>query len=73
LKNKFQRAKDGLAESDEAYQELTEALPASKVARWKQMEAEAAGNRDEDISAMDVYNVKTKKGNTIMCSSSYIL
>ena len=41
----------------QAYEDLTAAAPAEEVARWMEDASAADAERDDDIEAMDIYDV----------------
>jgi hypothetical protein len=52
----------GAAESNLAFENITETAPPEMVIMWEAEEALAQVNRLEDPAAMDIYEVRLEKG-----------
>ncbi len=62
LCRKFKQAKNGIAESEKAFQRLDEAAPADSKTEWLASERIAQSSRINNPAAMDVYEINIKKG-----------
>ncbi|KAG1900879.1 uncharacterized protein F5891DRAFT_935226, partial [Suillus fuscotomentosus] len=62
LCRKFKEAARGAAESRLSFQNLNETAHPDMVSLWEADEALAQVNRLEDPTAMDIYEVRLKKG-----------
>ncbi|KAG1720213.1 hypothetical protein EDB19DRAFT_1918112 [Suillus lakei] len=61
LCHKFKQAKNGIAESEKAFQRLNEAAPADSKTEWLASERIAQLSRINNPAAMDVYEINIKK------------
>ncbi len=62
LCHKFKQAKNGIAESEKAFQRLDEAAPTNSKTEWLASERIAQLSRINNPAAMDVYEINIKKG-----------
>lgn len=60
---KWQLAKNQSEESEKDFLTLSETLSIEKIQQWSSEEKNAQERRDIDISAMDIYDVKSVEGN----------
>jgi hypothetical protein len=59
---KYKLAKNGMSESEMAFNRLDEAAPANFKTEWLAKERIAQSSRIQDPAAMDVYEINIKKG-----------
>jgi hypothetical protein len=62
LCRKYKLAKNGMSESEMAFNRLDEAAPANFKTEWLAKERIAQSSRIQDPAAMDVYEINIKKG-----------
>ena len=74
LSRKYKQAKNGIAESEKAFDRLDEAAPADSKIEWLASERTAQSRRINDPVAMDVYEISIKKGElTLALSKSELI
>ncbi|KAG1801937.1 uncharacterized protein BJ212DRAFT_1286185 [Suillus subaureus] len=61
LCHKYKQAKNGIAESEKAFNRLNEAVPTASKKEWLASERIAQFSRINDPVAMDVYEINIKK------------
>ncbi|KAA1478925.1 hypothetical protein DENSPDRAFT_742297, partial [Dentipellis sp. KUC8613] len=61
LKRRHRASVAGLATADTVYRQFCESASTEQLRRWKKAEVDAQTGRQRTPSAMDVYDVKTKK------------
>jgi hypothetical protein len=61
LCRKYKLAKNGMSESETAFNRLDEAAPANFKTEWLSKERIAQSSRIQDPAAMDVYEINIKK------------
>lgn len=59
---KYNKAIDGLEESQEAFDSLTKQRTAAEIAVWTEQAEQADEMRATDIMAMDIYETTDQKG-----------
>jgi hypothetical protein len=69
LCRKYKQAKNGIAESERAFDRLDEAAPADSKTEWLATERTAQSRRINDPAAMDVYEISIKKGELTLAPS----
>lgn len=62
LSRKFKEARRGVQESSDAFERLNDAADPDMIERWEAEEKEAQDSRMTDHAAMDVYEVRLRKG-----------
>jgi hypothetical protein len=62
LSRKYKEAKQGTAESSQAFNKLNDAADPDMVVRWEEQERVAQASRIDNSSALDVYDVWLNKG-----------
>lgn len=62
MHTKYPLAVEGLAKAEMSLQSIEATSQANLVNQWKDEEAKAQANCDEDPSAMDIYDIKVSKG-----------
>ena len=62
LKRKLKLARIGLAETQNAFEALTNSLSSENIQMWTKQEEEALDKRG---SSLDIYNVLVEKGNQV--------
>src|SRR6267154_1722877 len=69
LCQKYKQAKNGIAESERAFDRLDEAAPADSKTEWLASERTTQSRRINDPAAMDVYEISIKKGELTLAPS----
>ncbi|KAG1803109.1 uncharacterized protein BJ212DRAFT_1487156 [Suillus subaureus] len=64
LCHKYKQAKNGIAESEKAFDKLDEAAPTASKKEWLASERIAQSSRINDPAAMDVYEINIKKASS---------
>lgn len=59
---KWRKAKTGATESAQVLEYMERSSTEEQLQEWRDAEAEALAMRTETISAMDIFDVKMKKG-----------
>ena len=62
---KYRAAVKELAKAEVALQSIELTSQPNPVKEWKTDEEDAQANRDQDVSSMDIYNLKVSKGRYI--------
>lgn len=62
LRVKYPAAVTALAKAEAALQSIESTSQPDLVSEWKIEEKNAQANRDQDLSAMDIYDLKVSKG-----------
>ena len=62
LRVKYPAAVKELAEAEVALQSIESTSQPNLVKEWKTHEEDAQANRDQDVSSMDIYDLKVSKG-----------
>lgn len=60
--HKWQNAVEQAAESEEQFHSLCTSVGEEKVQKWSAEEADAQERRNEDPTAMDIFDVKEDEG-----------
>lgn len=62
LCKKLEKAADSVKDSQVDFSNINDSADPGMVERWAKEEAEAQRDRDEDEEAMDIFDIKTSKG-----------
>ena len=65
LRVKYPATVKELAKAEVALQSIELTSQLNLVKEWKTHEEDAQANRDQDVSSMDIYNLKVSKGRYI--------
>lgn len=64
IEKKYLKAAEELQQAEDAFQELSDAAEAENIAKWKKLLGLAQKARKDDVTSMDIFNVKTDKAPT---------
>lgn len=70
--HKWENAAEQAVESEEDFVSLCASVGEQKCALWAAEEADAQEKRDQDPTAMDIFDVKEEEGLSILCIPLFI-